>query len=105
LVSKGPLGIAAPETIVSIGVSTLKKAIIALDLLAILTIIFAPALLVPSYIFGKDFGSAVIIGNDGPTSIFITTETTKFGNFIFPFFVLLVACNFYYFFSFFEKAA
>jgi Na+-transporting methylmalonyl-CoA/oxaloacetate decarboxylase beta subunit len=80
-----------------------KKSIFVLDLIAIATIIFAPALLIPSYMFGKDVGSVAIIGGDGPTSIHITAEVTKYGNFVFPLFILLIACNFYYLFAFLRK--
>lgn len=80
-----------------------KKSILALDLIAIATIFFAPALLVPSYIFGKNVGAVAIIGGDGPTSIFLTVKAMKYGNFLFPLFILLIACNLYCLITFLRK--
>lgn len=80
-----------------------KKSIIALDICAMATIIFAPALFVPSYFFAKDVGAVAIIGGDGPASVFLTDKAMIYGNYLFPLFVLLIGCNLYCLFTYFRK--
>ncbi len=80
----------------------LKKTLFAFDILAIITIGLAPALFVPTYFFSDEVDTVAIIGG-GPTFVIMTADKAKWGNFLFPLLVLLIALNFYYLFAFLKK--
>lgn len=80
-----------------------RRTIIVLDILAIITIGLAPALLVPSYFFSEEVSTVAIIGGGDSPFVIMTADKSKWGNFLFPLLILLIVCNFYYLLAFFKK--
>ena len=82
----------------------LKKTIFVFDILAIITIGLAPALFVPAYFFSKETSTVAIIGGGHPPFVIMTADKAKWGNFLFPLLILLIAWNLYYLFAFIKKS-
>jgi len=74
----------------------IKKAIFAIDILALFILIFTPALFVPAYFFDKEVSTVAILGTGHPPFVIMTAEKAKWGNFLFPIFIVLIIWNFYY---------
>ena len=81
----------------------LKKTMLALDILAIITIAIAPALFVPSYFFSGEVSTVAIIGGGHPPFVIMTVDKAKWGNFLFPLLMILVAFNLHYFYDFIKR--
>ena len=82
----------------------IKKAAIAIYLALIVLIVIAPALFLPQFFFGESTGSIAIIGgSENSTSIFLSGKPTKWGNLLFPAFLLLTVINGMYLISYFIK--
>ncbi|MBI4855120.1 MAG: hypothetical protein HY818_00015 [Acetobacterium woodii] len=80
------------------------KTIFILDILFIVMIVLAPSLFIPTNIFGTDIAAvAVIGGEEGTTSVLLSTETSKWGNVLFPLLIVLLACNAYWLYAFCKK--
>ena len=66
----------------------LKKTIIVLDIIAIITIGLASALFALSYFFSEEVSTESIIGGDDPPFVIMTADKAKWGNFLFPLFLI-----------------
>lgn len=65
--------------------------------------IFTPALFVPAYFFDKEVSTVAILGTGHSPYVIMTAEKARWGNFLFPLLILLIACNLYYLFIFLRK--
>lgn len=79
----------------------IRKTIIISYIALIALLIIAPALFIPQFPFGECAGAIAIIGGSGEsTSVILTGKATKWGNILFPVFVLLSVINIIYLISY-----